>query len=139
MDVNVEGDQSLILPSVCPEPDHLGAPAFGADNHHGSASPQQNARSHQGPHGGHHQNSHRDQHNTYYRSGSSYYHGVYRDPYVYAPPPVTYVPRRRRESVSSSPCSFVEQEEWRNAGNFLSHAYGTGLTPYSATTMLWDG
>ncbi|MGO4306953.1 hypothetical protein [Cupriavidus sp. RAF12] len=67
-------------------------PAFGADNHYGRASPEQNARNHEGPHGTYYQNSHRNQHNTYYRGGSSYYHGLYRDPYVYAPPPVTYVP-----------------------------------------------
>ncbi|MCY1346095.1 hypothetical protein D3C81_948320 [compost metagenome] len=67
------------------------APAFGADNHHGSA-PQQNSRGHESPHGNYHQDNHRAQHDTYYRSGGNYYHGVYRDPYVYAPPPVTYVP-----------------------------------------------
>ena len=66
-------------------------PAVGADYYHGSA-PQQNGRGHEGPHGNYHQDNHRTQHNTYYRSGGNGYHGVYRDPYVYAPPPVTYVP-----------------------------------------------
>ncbi|PLP97967.1 hypothetical protein [Cupriavidus pauculus] len=66
-------------------------PAFSEDYHHGSA-PQQNGRGHEGPHDNYHQDNHRTQHNTYYRNGGNDYHGVYRDPYVYAPPPVTYVP-----------------------------------------------
>jgi len=67
------------------------APAFGADYHHGPG-PQQASRSHEAQRGAHYQGGYHNQHNTYYRGGTSYYHGVYNDPYVYAPPPVAYVP-----------------------------------------------